>query len=169
MPFSADSYASGDLPPFLDKTGRENMISGGEHFYVSEVRYDDKNAYQGRPSPRWLLRIHVPTPEAAPFALSLGADGVNGEDRRRKDLFDAMRDYLADESSDADGTGGWGRCAGPFVLTRTGAYMIVKDAPEAPEEAELPAVQPKRSRGKKATETPTETPVTEVDPSEVPF
>lgn len=176
MPFQADSYSSGDLPPFLKKSDRDAMVTNKEPFYISEVRFDGENKYQNRRADRWMLRLHVPTPAAAPVALSLGAGYVDTdsgqwkEDENRKNLFDALTAYL--QTGDDLVNEGYGPAVGPFVLTRSGNYFIIRDAEQQEQEFDFDANdphadpvtdqdQPKRRSRKKAE--------TAQEPDPIPF
>ena len=84
-----DTYKDEGGGKYLTAPEKAKLIANGTPLEITNVRYDEKNSYQGNPAPRYVVTFVVDGVERfAGFALS--ADGDSSRDR----LLEALTEYI---------------------------------------------------------------------------
>lgn len=85
---------------YLSAAEKNALIENAVALQIVGVRFDDKNQYEGRSAPRFVVTFMVPNPLTGENEERLAGFALSPDGSSRDRLLEALVDYLQDEDAD---------------------------------------------------------------------
>lgn len=113
-----DGYKDEGGGMYLSAAEKAAFIENEVALQITNVRFDEKNQFQGQSSPRFVVHFLAPNPLTGESEERLAGFAISPEGSSRDRLLEALTDYLGDDDADEVNV----------VLEKIGNFVAIKKA-----------------------------------------